>query len=304
MPAAVRRTHTAHLPVSSEVNVMDDDAGMATTISPDGTTVAHRRSGQGRPLVLVHGTTADHTRWRTVLPLLEPHATLFAVDRRGRGASGDAAQYAIEREFADVAAVVDAVADAHGPVDLLGHSFGALCALEAALLTRSVRRLVLYEPPVLAPPRSGTDDRLRALLAEDRGAEVVETFFREIVGMPRDQLDLIRSLPSWPARVAAAHTVLRERLVDPPYRFDPARFAALGVPTLLLGGADSPPFVQESTHAVAAAIPGSRVVRLEGQQHVAMDSAPELFAATVLDFLREPVRTGAHPDPQREEARS
>jgi len=95
--------------------------------------------------VLVHGGTADHTRWLSILPALEERFTVYAVDRRGRGLSGDAPEYAIEREFEDVAAVVDAI---DGPVDVLGHSYGALCALEAALLTDKIRRLALYEPPV------------------------------------------------------------------------------------------------------------------------------------------------------------
>lgn len=257
------------------------------TVSRDGTRIGYWHSGRGRPLVLVHGTTADHTRWNGVRPLLEPHATVVAVDRRGRGASGDATEYAIEREYADVAAVVDALADAHGPVDLLGHSYGAICSLEATLLTTGVRRLVLYEPPILVPPRSRADGRLLELLAQDRRAEVVETFFREIVGMPREQLDIVRALPSWPSRVAAAHTVVRERLVDPPYPFDAARFAALGVPTLLLAGGDSPEFLAASTAALAAAIPGVRVTTMAGQQHVAMDTVPELFVSTVLEFLRD-----------------
>jgi peptide-methionine (S)-S-oxide reductase len=84
---------------------------MATITSKDGTRIAYSRSGSGPPLVLVHGTTADHTRWARVLPELEPHFTVYAMDRRGRGGSGDAADYAIEREFEDVAAVVDAIGD-------------------------------------------------------------------------------------------------------------------------------------------------------------------------------------------------
>jgi pimeloyl-ACP methyl ester carboxylesterase len=259
------------------------EAVLTTATSRDGTVIGSWRSGQGPPLVLVHGGTADHTRWRPVLPLLEPHATVYAVDRRGRGASGDAPDYAVEREFADIAAVVDAIG---GLVDVLAHSYGALCALEAALLTTGMRRLVLYEPPVLPPPRTEADDRLEELLAEGQHAEVVETFFREIVGADDAQIDRLKAMPSWPARVAAAHTVVRERLVRPPYRFDPQRFAGLSVPTLLVAGGDSAPFLQESTAALAAALPGARVVTLEGQQHFAMDSVPERFAAEVLGFLR------------------
>src|SRR5215210_1019443 len=118
---------------------------METITSRDGTPIAYRRSGKGPPLVLVHGAAADHGRWSPVLPALEERFTVYAVDRRGRGSSGDAEGYAIEREFEDVAAVVDSIGE---PANLLGHSYGALCSLEAALHTRKVRKLVLYDPGI------------------------------------------------------------------------------------------------------------------------------------------------------------
>src|SRR5215469_8607944 len=120
---------------------------METITSKDGTMIAYQRSGTGPPLVLVHGATADHTRWVPVLPAFEQHFTVYALDRRGRGGSGDAEPYALEREFADIVALVNVIEE---PVFLLGHSYGALCALEAARRTAHVRKLVLYEPPIPA----------------------------------------------------------------------------------------------------------------------------------------------------------
>ena len=99
--------------------------------------IAYRRSGEGPPLVLVHGTAADHSRWRPVLPALEERFTVHAIDRRGRGGSGDSDGYAVEREFEDIAAMVDSLGES---VNVLGHSYGGLLALEAALLTRNVRQ--------------------------------------------------------------------------------------------------------------------------------------------------------------------
>ena len=155
-----------------------------TITSKDGTPIAYRRSGEGPPLVLVHGAAADHGRWSPVLPALEERFTIYAVDRRGRGGSGDANAYAMEREFEDVASVVDSIGK---PVNLLGHSYGALCSLEATLLTQNIRKLVLYEPAVhivgekIHP--SGTIDRLEALLAEGDRDGVVATTMREIAGL-------------------------------------------------------------------------------------------------------------------------
>ena len=103
--------------------LLSEDYVMEKVISKDGTPIAYQRSGKGAPLVLIHGTGASSERWEPVPPALEKHFSVYAVDRRGRGASGDAHTYAIQREFEDVAAVVDSIGDR---VELLGHSFGAI----------------------------------------------------------------------------------------------------------------------------------------------------------------------------------
>ena len=261
---------------------------LATTVSRDGTPIGYWRSGQGPALVLVHGTTADASRWAPVLPLLQPHATVYAMDRRGRGASGDGSgDYALTDEAADVAAVVDAAAsDTGGPVDVFGHSYGGHCALEATLLTAGMRRLVLYEAAVAATSPPGFVDRLTGLLAAGRREEVVATMLRELAGLTAEELRLTMAAPSWAGRVAAAHTVLRECRAEDGYRLDPARFAGLSVPTMLLAGSDSAPDLVASTAALAAALPAAQVVTMAGQGHVAMLTAPTLFASEVLGFLR------------------
>ena len=110
--------------------------------------IAVFEAGAGPPLVLVHGTTADHRTWRGVGPDLATRWRLHAIDRRGRGDSGDgdAAAYDIEREFDDLAAVAEVLAnEAGGPVDVVGHSLGGRIALGASLRTAAIRRVVAYE---------------------------------------------------------------------------------------------------------------------------------------------------------------
>jgi len=270
-----------------------DQAAITRVMSRDGTAIAYWTSGEGPPLVLVHGTTADHTRWRPLLPYLERHATVHALDRRGRGASSDAPDYGVAREFEDVAAVVDAVAEAAGStVDVLGHSFGGLCAFGGAALTSNIRRLVLYEgwpsphPEQLALP-PGVEERLDALLAEGDREAVLETFFREVVRMPEEEFAVYRSLPAWQARIAAAHTITRESRAEEAARFDPEQAAKITAPTLLLAGGDSPDFLKAGVDTVAAALPDARTVVIEGQQHIAIDLVPAVFADHVLAFLRD-----------------
>jgi pimeloyl-ACP methyl ester carboxylesterase len=269
------------------------EATMTRVVSRDGTEIAYWTSGEGPPLVLVHGTTADHTRWRPLLPYLTPHATVHALDRRGRGASGDAPDYGVAREFEDVAAVVDAVAEASGSaVDVLGHSYGGLCAFGGAALTSNIGRLVLYEgwpspnPAQLALPL-GVEKRLDALLAEGNREAALETFFREVVRMPEAEFVVYRGLPAWQARIAAAHTITRESRAEQAALFDPEQAAKIAVPTLLLAGGDSPDFLKAGIDTVAAALPDAEIVVLDGQQHIAIDLIPEAFADHVVAFLRD-----------------
>lgn len=258
------------------------------TTSTDGTTIAYQRSGHGAPLMLVHGTAADHRRWAPVLPAFEQQFTVCAVDRRGRGGSGDTTAYAAEQEFDDLAAVVDSLGE---PVHLLGHSYGALCALEAALRTRAVRSLMLYEPGIEVAGEeiypSVTIDRLEALLAAGDRDAVVTTTMREVAGLPPQVVEQLRAQPSWQARVAAAHTIPRELRAVKAYRFDPARFRDLRVPTLLLAGGASAAAFQTTASAVAGALPHSRLVVLPGQGHAAMDTATDLFTTKVHRFVQE-----------------
>ena len=260
---------------------------METIRSSDGTPIAYQRSGQGAPLVLVHGTTADHTRWAPVLPLFEQSFTVYAVDRRGRGGSGDAEQYVIEREFEDIVAVVHSIAE---PVFLLGHSYGAICSLEAVRRTTHVRKLVLYEPPIhmgteIYPPE--VVSKIQALLDGGEREGALTTFMQDIVHVPPPEMEILRSAPNWSARVAAAHTILRELRGSHEYVFEPTRFRDLRIPTLLLLGGDSPAYFKTAIEAVHAALPASQVRIMPGQQHAAINTAPELFTREVVEFLAQ-----------------
>lgn len=119
---------------------------MERVLSRDGTMISYDRYGEGPPLVLVHGGFSDHdTNWAYVKPLLRDRFTVYAIARRGRGETEATDGHSVEDEVADVAAVVEAAGDS---VFLLGHSYGALCALNAAaLVPERIAKLVLYEAP-------------------------------------------------------------------------------------------------------------------------------------------------------------
>lgn len=247
-------------------------------------------TGSGPDLLLIHGASNDHTRWDPVLPILGKHFTCYALDRRGRGNSSDGLGYHINKEIADTDGAIRTLADQGGPpVDVVGHSYGAICALEAARGNPRLRRLILYEPPLplgepVPPP--GVVRELEDLAAAGRKEDIVLTFMRKAVRMPEAEIKAAMAHPSWPNRVAAAHTIPRElAALERDYRFDPAKFADWNVPTLVMMGGESPAFLKNACETLARTLKGAKLCTLQGQQHVAMMMAPELFSKEVLTFL-------------------
>jgi len=258
---------------------------MESVTSADGTVIGYSKTGSGPLLVLVHGSTADHTRWDAITPRLAETFSVIAMDRRGRGASGDAAEYEIQREMEDVAAVVESLGS---PVALLGHSYGALCCLGAALLTDQIDRMVLYEPPLytgLPFYPAGFPERMQALIDDHKQEEALVTFFKEVVHMPEEEFSMYRKLPVWPTRVELAPTIPRELIHSQGYAIEPNDYEGWDVPSLLLLGGDSPAQFHNAIQRLDAILPNSRVVRLPGQQHVAMDTNKALFLEAVLGFV-------------------
>ena len=255
---------------------------MQKTTSKDGTKISYAQNGNGPALLLVHGTTADHSRWNKITPFLEKDFTVYAMDRRGRGESGDAKEYNILREAEDVAAVVNAIDQ---PIFVLGHSYGAICSLEAARLTEHIRRLILYEPPLLHTAPEKILNTLQKLTDEGKNESVLELFFRKVVQMPEEELVNYRKLSMWKKRVLIAPTIARELGFSKTYKFQPHNFKDIKVPTMLLHGELSPPIYLQEIDLIKEALPQSSVVSLDGQYHVAMDMNPELFLQKVKDFL-------------------
>jgi len=260
---------------------------MEKVTSRDGTKIAYHRRGSGPPLILAHGIgAANPIAWTAVFPKLAQNFTVFALDRRGRGASGDSPMYAIEREYEDISAVAEAAGE---PVNVLGHSFGGLLALEAALLTPKFRKLVLYEgaPTPNAPMfPDGFVERLQTKLDAGDREGALTAFYCEVAGMKSHEIEQMRTTSAWQARIASVHTLPREMMALTHYQFDPDRFKSLQTPTLLLYGGDSQPFIKAAMDALDAVLPDSRIVELAGQAHIAMYQAPKLFLREVLAFLK------------------
>jgi pimeloyl-ACP methyl ester carboxylesterase len=252
--------------------------------SPDGVRIACEVSGEGTPLVMVHGASSGRWSFDLVRPHLEDRFTIWSVDRRGRGDSSDADGYAIEREFDDIAAVVHEA----GPGALLfGHSYGGLVAAGAATRLDGLPRLALYEGPmggVLAD--EAWTERFEAHLAAGEADQAVREFMRDVGGYSDADIDAMVGTPAWAERLAAAPTVPRELRAERALELGSLGVGALEVPALLLVGSESPAWAQRSTEAFAAELRDAEVRRLEGHGHGAAVSGPELLAGELARFLR------------------
>jgi pimeloyl-ACP methyl ester carboxylesterase len=243
-------------------------------------------AGSGDDLLLVHGGASQIEAWEPVWEGLARRWRVTAMDRRGRGTSGDAEPYAIGSEFADVAAVAGYLAEqAGGPVDVFGHSYGAVCALGAAAGPGPVRRLVLYEPPGPAAAPAEWAARMTAMFARGQAGRAMVSFLTEIIGLTPAQVLQLRNTPrSYDVLRVAAATLPREAVALAGLDL-PGLAGPVTCPVLLLLGTQSPPWARDITGALAAALPGAELVTLPGQGHDAIDSAPELLVAELGRFL-------------------
>jgi pimeloyl-ACP methyl ester carboxylesterase len=270
-------------------------ATMETVISHDGTPIAFDRIGSGPAVVLVGGAFS-YRRFPKTVELARRLADRFTVinyDRRGRGDSGNADGYAVEREFEDLAALIEA---AGGSASLWGWSSGAVLALRAAAAGLPVERLAVYEPPAIvgehpAPPADFAQ-RLHAHLAAGDRSGAVMYYMTAGIGAPAFFVNLMRPLPIWGRLKAVAHTlpydwaVLGELMSGKPLERRP--WAQVSAPTLVMAGAKSPALLRDAAAAIASQLPRGELRTLAGQGH---NPAMKVQAPVVADFLGGAVST-------------
>jgi pimeloyl-ACP methyl ester carboxylesterase len=252
--------------------------------SADGTCIGYESFGEGPPMLLVHGTSATRIRWAPVREKLGSRYTIHEMDRRGRGLSTtEANTYSLQREAEDVAAVAEALGNG---VYIVAHSYGALCTIEAALITKAFRRIVLYEPPMPSPGLDVVPAETLAQLKDMADPEkILEAFYRNALQLPQEAVDAMRGTEIWKARVSAAHTIARELDAVTAYRAA-ERLGQITVPVRMLVGTDTTASLRAATAAFAVQIPNAEVVALQDQAHRAIDLDPDQFVRAVVDFDR------------------
>ena len=252
---------------------------MKKVTSKDGTTIAFDQLGEGTPIVLVDGATGyrSHPMNVQLAEMLGQHFSVLNYDRRGRGASGDTAPYAVEREVEDIEAVID---DAGGMAFVYGISSGAVLALEAACrLPSKVKKLALYEPPFILddsrpPLPNDYVAQLNAAIAAGKRGDAVEIFITQAMRIPDEYLASMRANPSWAEMEAVAHTIsydgtiMGDTMSGKPLSSDRTQqWARATMPTLVMNGENSEAFFHDASNALADTLPNAQRRTLEGQEH-------------------------------------
>jgi len=258
--------------------------------SADGTALSVRTSGAGIPLVLVHGILDGIGAFSLIELELAEQYQVWVYDRRGRGGSGDSQEYALEREVDDLRAVIAATGSMP---HVLGHSFGAVIALQAALSGVEMRSLILYEPPLNG--KVITPDHVAAIhrtIAEHRLDDAIATLTLELAGVSDDELHVAMQVP--PIR---EH--LREGVRVTPRELEAIRACDWGnlpltdVPVLTIRGARTGAPIYPTNEQAAALALDTEIEILPDQDHLAHTFAPSVFAEVVLDYLDRRARRAA-----------
>jgi len=239
--------------------------------------------GRGRAILVLHGGMGDVTSWSRVTDLLRDRFRVVRLTRR---------QYQLDvpRKVTmadEVAQVREVAATLERPV-LVGHSSGAVLALEALVADPDLYAgAVLYEPPiVLDEPLGGAKlAPARAAIAAGKPGQALRIFLRDVV-RTGPLLAAVAGLaltakPEWAGRV--------ERQLDDNDAIDALgnRLSAYGkidLPVLLLAGDKSPAHLGERLDALRRTLPDASRLTMHGQGHNAERTAPARVAEAIARF--------------------
>ena len=254
-------------------------------LDANGTSIAFRQSGEGPPLLLIHGAEADHSMFDAFGALLAPHFTVIAYDQRDSGGTTNpASAYGVAEMAKDAAELIAALG--HRRAHVFGTSLGGVIAqVLAAHHPARVDRLVLsstFRPG--APPTALNPDvfaRLATLRAglPNTAPEIATYFFpAEHIAAHPEAVEIFNG-----SKRDAVQRQRRAGILVQPLVYDPATIAA---PTLVLAAAEDRLIPPAHTLSLAREIAGACTVTIAGAGHVATLQKPDAVAREVRTFLQ------------------
>lgn len=262
----------------------------------DGVRLEVRSEGDGPGFVLLHGFGGAKEDFADHVEMLGRTHRVVTFDHRGHGESdkpADSEAYSLDRLAADVGQVTDALGlDRYR---LLGHSMGGMVARRLALADPTpLDALVLMD--TTPGPVPGIDPDL-----VEFGAEVALTEGMARLKQLQDELDplgtdayrrMLVERPGyeefqarkWAALSPVMWATMAREIAHQPEQLP--LLAGLSLPTLVIVGEQDEPFFERS-HAIAATIPGARLVVIRDAGHSPQFEAPTAWLAAIREFLAE-----------------
>lgn len=257
----------------------------------------YEETGDGEPLVLVHGSWNDHHAWQAAIEAdIKASFRVVAYDRRGHGRSEAVPGQGTRRQDEDdLAALIEALGMA--PAHVAGNSFGAATAVGlAARRPELFKSLTLHEPPLVAlvlddpaamselRPVMGSIDAVKDLLREGEDAAGAKLFVEEVALGP----GAWETMPE-PLRdtfITHAQTWLDEQQ-DPAWSaLDLDALSACTVPVLLSRGSESPAWFTTVLDRLATALPHAQRHTFDGAGHIPHVTHPQEYARVLTGFAR------------------
>jgi lipase len=250
------------------------------------------RLGRGpRRVLALHCTLAFSGAWAGLARQVEQELTLVAPDMPNHGRSPDLDP---QSSFADTA-YAGALACLDAPMDVMGHSFGAVIALRIAVeRPEHVRSLTLIEPVLMAMVKSDAPEAYADLLAMESDfstklavgdwAEGARSFNRTW-GDGKRWAELSRRARDAMVRAIQVLPGARGIVYDDSANLIP-RLDGVEVPCLLVRGADSPAVIRIVNSGIGNRLPDAREEIIDGAGHMAPVTHPERVARVFMAFLR------------------
>ncbi len=255
----------------------------------------YREAGAGPGVVCLHANASTSGQWRGLMELLAPRFRVLAPDCYDCGKSPRWPSDRVIRLGDEVALIEPVLAKAGAPLVLVGHSYGAVIALMAALANpRRVRALALYEPTLFAlidaeKPAPNEAEGIRGTVADaayalDAGnpEAAAECFIDYWMGSGSWQQTPAERKPAIAASVRNIRRWAHALFTEPTPL---AAFAALDVPVLYMVGKRSTASARGVARLLTAALPRVEVVEFEKLGHMGPVTHPEPVNQAIRQFL-------------------
>ncbi len=261
-----------------------------------GQAVRYGTTGDGPPVVLVHGTPFSSFVWHRIAPLLAESRRVFYFDLLGYGRSemrdGQDVSLGVQNEILAGLLVHWKVERPH----VVAHDFGGATALRAHLINGcDFHSLTLIDPVALAPWGSPFVRHVREHEAAFRGLPpyiheaILPAYIRGAVKRTIPDDELAPYVGPWLGETGQAAFYRQIAQMDQRYTDEvEPRYGEVRCRTLILWGEDDAWIPIERGRRLQALIPGARFRPVPDAGHLVQEDAPEAIIAALFDFLRQP----------------